>query len=606
MPNHALALVKTSRASQQDGSHPRPTLLREGWLSLDRLVGFAHDDAQVGLDEHWERTEAPFDRQIQLPFAPETEASGIDEKGFHPCVWYRIVVTSDDLRCAGHADGRRLLLHLGAVDHEAMVFVDGTLVGSHTGGQTAFSLDITSALDPQAGEHVITVRALEDPLETRQPRGKQDWMEEPHVIWYHRTTGIWRTVWLESVPPLHISRLVWRSDVPNGSVTAHVEFNRRPEQPVELDLAVGHEGRVLAAGSVLVDQRACQVTLELSGQNNGVNYEQLLWQPGQPTLLDTAAVLHTEVPDQVTGYLGFRDVAVGADRMELNFRPAVLRSVLEQGYWPSSHLTPPSLQAMREEVQLILDLGFNSARIHQKVEDPRLVFWADKLGLTLWGEAAAAYSFDSLAVQWLTQEWVEIVRAYEGHPSIIAWVPFNESWGVTHLARDEAQQAYTRGLSDLVRALDPTRPVVSNDGWEHTDSDLLTIHDYEWQGEILAARYTDEGLERMLGTSGPAGRAIALGTDQAFDIPVILTEFGGVEFVTAPSADQTWGYSSARDAEDFEKRVREIMDAVKASPILGGYCWTQLTDTLQEANGLCDENRVPKLPVETLKELMGA
>lgn len=605
MPNQALRIIQQSPASQQDGSHPRPTLLRSGWTSLDRLVGFAHDDDQVGLDQHWERTEQPFTRQIQLPFCPESEASGISDKGFHPCVWYRIVLTADDLVQAGHEDGRRLLLHFGAVDHEATVFVDGQLVGTHVGGQGGFSFDVTPALDPSLDEHVVTVRAFEDPLDTRLPRGKQDWMEEPHVIWYHRTTGIWRTVWLESVPPVHITRLVWRSDVARGTVSAQVELNRRPAEPVELDLAVAHEGRVLAAATVLVTGQEAEVCLQLAGQDNGVHYEQLLWQPGHPTLLDTGAVLHGDVVDEVAGYLGFRDVAVGTSHLELNFRPFTVRSVLEQGYWPSSHLTPPSLEAMREEVQLILDLGFNSARIHQKVEDPRLIFWADRLGLTLWGESAAAYSFDSRAVGLLGKEWLDIVRAYEGHPSIIAWVPFNESWGVTHLAHDQAQQAYTRGLADLTRALDPTRPVISNDGWEHTGSDLFTIHDYEWRGDVLAERYTEDGMDHMLATSGPAGRALLLGTDQDLEVPVILSEFGGVEFVTTSSADQTWGYSSARDAEDFERRVREIMEAVKASPVLGGYCWTQLTDTLQEANGLCDERRQPKLPVETLKELMG-
>ncbi len=599
--NDALRLAQVSPASQQDGTHPRPTLLRKGWCSLDRQVGFAHDDHQVGLDEHWERDAQPFGRTIQLPFAPETEASGVGEKGFHPCVWYRIVLTADDLAAAAHADGRRLVLHFGAVDHEAKVFVDGQLVGTHVGGQSAFSFDITNAL-ADGDEHVVVVRAFEDPLDIRLPRGKQDWLEDPHVIWYHRTTGIWRTVWLESVAPLHITRLVWRTSLTAGTVTAQVELNRRPAEPLDLQLAVAHEGQVLAATSTLVNDRVISVTMELAGQNNGVNYEQLLWQPGHPTLLDCAAVIGD---DQVTGYLGLREVGTTTHRMTINNRPAVLRSVLEQGYWPSSHLTPPSLEAMREEVQLILDLGFNSARIHQKVEDPRLLFWADKLGLTVWGESAAAYTFDSVAVKLLTGEWVDIVRQYEGHPSIIAWVPFNESWGVTHLADDEQQRAYTRGLSDLTRALDPTRPVVSNDGWEHTDSDLLTIHDYEWRGEVLADRYNDAGLDEMLNTSGPAGRAIAVGVDQSYDIPVLLTEFGGVEFVTAPSADQTWGYSSAKDAGDFANRVREIMDAVKASPILGGYCWTQLTDTLQEANGLCDEHRVPKLPVETLKELMG-
>lgn len=605
MNNDALDLLEQLPASQQDGNHPRPTMLREAWCSLDRQVGFAHDDDLRGLDEHWERREDVFDQQIQLPFAPESEASGIGAKGFHPCVWYRIELTAADLAQADHQPGRRLLVHLGAVDHEAMVFVDGNLVGTHLGGQSPFSVDITAALD-EGDEHVLVVRAFEDPLDTRLPRGKQDWQEEPHVIWYHRTTGIWRTVWLESVAPLHLTRLVWRSDVAGGTVRALVELNRRPDEPVELDLAISHEGRILASSTGLVDDRCVEVTLALSGQSNGVNHEQLLWSPGHPVLLDAAAVLHGPGhTDQVAGYLGLRDIAVGREHLLLNFRPAVLRSVLEQGYWPTSHLTPPSLQAMREEVELILSLGFNSARIHQKVEDPRLFFWADRLGLTLWGESAAAYAFDSCAIQLLSAEWTELVRAYEAHPSIIAWVPFNESWGVTHMAQDPAQQAYTRALTDLTRALDPTRPVISNDGWEHTNSDLLTIHDYEWRGETLAQRYTAEGVAEMLRGMGPAGRQLVVGENDHSGLPVLLTEFGGVEFVTTPSADQTWGYSSARDAEDFEVRIRSIMEAVKGSPVLAGYCWTQLTDTLQEANGLCDENRVPKLPVETLKELMG-
>ncbi len=236
-------------------------------------------------------------------------------------------------------------------------------------------------------------------------------------------------------------------------------------------------------------------------------------------------------------------------------------------------------------------------------EDPRFCYWADRLGLTLWGETAAAYTFDSVAVARLASEWVEIVRQYESHPSIIAWVPFNESWGVTHIAGDPAQQAFTRALADLTRALDPTRPVISNDGWEHTNSDLLTIHDYEWRRDVLEARYTADGIRGLIENGGPAGRVLF--ADRVREgLPVLLTEFGGVEFVTSRSADETWGYFSATDAADFEARVRAILEPVQDSAVLRGWCWTQLTDTLQEANGLCDENRVPKLPVETLREMI--
>lgn len=607
MESPAISLITASPASQQDGSHPRPQLVRSHGVVLDREVGFAHDDEAVGLERHWRRDQSPFTRTIQLPFPPESDASGVADKGFHPCVWYRIPISADDVAASGHAAGRRLLLHFGGVDHEAIVFVDGQRVGEHVGGQAAFTVDITDALDPDADEHAIVVRAVDDPLDTRIPRGKQDWRKDPHAIWYHRTTGIWRTVWLESVPAVHVTHLGWRTDVAQGRATAVIELNRRPDAGTSVSVAIGHDGRVLADATVAMTDRSLEVVLPLAGQDNGVNHEHLLWSPQHPTLLDAGIVLSAPSgDDEVRSYLGLRDVRVGADRVLLNSRPIVLRAVLEQGYWPESHLTAPSLEAIRAEVQLILDLGFNCARIHQKVEDQRFVFWADKLGLMLWGETAAAYSFDARAVQLLTAEWVDIVRQYGSHPAIIAWVPFNESWGVTQLAHDPAQQAYSRGLSDLTRALDPSRPVISNDGWEHTDSDLLTIHDYEWRRDVLAARYTREGVEHLLETTGPAGRPLVVGDHQVAGLPVLLTEFGGVEFVTERSADETWGYSSASDPDDFERRVRDIMEPVKASAVLGGYCWTQLTDTLQEANGLCDEHRNPKLPAATLKELMGS
>jgi len=607
MESPAISLITASPASHQDGSHPRPQLVRSHGVVLDREVGFAHDDDGVGLERHWQRDASPFTRTIKLPFPPESDASGVADKDFHPCVWYRIPIGADDVAASGHAAGRRLLLHFGGVDHEAIVFVDGQRVGDHVGGQAAFSVDITDALDPDADEHVIVVRAVDDPLDTRIPRGKQDWRKDPHAIWYHRTTGIWRTVWLESVPAVHVTHLGWRTDVAQGRATAVIELNRRPDAGTSVSVALAHDGRPLADATLAMTDRSIEVVLPLAGQDNGVNYEHLLWSPGQPNLVDAGVLLNAPSgDDEVRSYLGLRDVSVGTDRLLVNFRPVVVRAVLEQGYWPESHLTAPSLDAIRAEVQLILDLGFNCARIHQKVEDQRFVFWADKLGLMLWGETAAAYSFDQRAVQLLTAEWVDIVRQYGAHPSIVAWVPFNESWGVTHLAHDPAQQAYSRGLSDLTRALDPTRPVISNDGWEHTDSDLFTIHDYEWRREVLAARYTDEGLDHLLATTGPAGRALVVGEQQRADLPVILSEFGGVEFVTERSAEQTWGYSSASDPADFERRVRDIMEPVKASPVLGGYCWTQLTDTLQEANGLCDEHRNPKLPAATLHELMGA
>lgn len=604
----ALDLAQHNPASQQDGSYPRPHLVRDKAVLLDRQVGFAHDDADTGLAEGWFRPEAAerFTRQIQLPFAPETELSGINDKDFHPCVWYRIELSADDVAATGFAEGRRLLLHLGAVDHHATVWVDGQQVGTHEGGQVSFAVDLTDALDPDAESHVVVVRAQEDPLDIRQPRGKQDWQPQPHAIWYHRTTGIWRTVWLESVPALHVTRLAWRSDLARHQVTALVELNRRPAESVTVELALSVGGEELAVVSARMSEQTAEFPVHLPRTTNGVD-ETLWWTPDNPTLIDAGLVV---ADDQIRSYLGYREVDVRGVGMRLNTRPFYVRSVLQQGYWPQSHLTPPSVEALRDEAQLILDLGLNSARIHQKVEDPRFMFFADKLGLTLWGETASAYAFDSSAVARLTHEWTEIVRAYESHPSIIAWVPFNESWGISDIAASPAQQAYSRALTDLTRALDPTRPVISNDGWEHTNSDLLTIHDYEWRREVLAERYTEAGLSLMLDkSSGPAGRVLLVDgpwIDPAVaDAPVIVSEFGGVEYITARSAEETWGYSSASSQDDYEQRVRAIVEPIRAALAVRGFCWTQLTDTLQEANGLCDENRQPKLPLETYREIFG-
>ncbi|MGD8213990.1 glycoside hydrolase family 2 protein [Aestuariimicrobium sp. Y1814] len=614
MTTTAATLACVEPASKADGSYPRPTLVRSAATLLDRVVGFAHDDDLVGLDERWFADESVFTQQIQLPFPPESAASGLGATGFHPCLWYRIELSDEDLAGAGHEPGRRLLLHFGAVDYEATVWVNGHQVGTHRGGQTPFSIDITNALlhagddplHPHDGPQVVVIRAFDDPLDTRQPRGKQDWLPEPHAIWYERTSGIWRTVWLESVPPLHLARVVWRPDISNAQVRAVVELNRRPLEPVDVELAIAFDGDVLATTRVEVQEQSTEVVLSLARVTSGVDLEAFLWWPHRPALMDAGVVVHGRdgSRDEVRSYLGYREVGTNPAGLTLNSIPFQLRSVLEQGYWKQSCLTPPSVQAMKDEVQLILDLGFNSARIHQKVEDPRFLFFADTLGLTIWGETAAAYSFDSQAVAWLTQEWVDIVRANETHPSVLVWVPFNESWGVTHISRRPEQAAFTRGLADLTRALDPTRPVISNDGWEHTDSDLMTIHDYEWRGEVMESRYTPEGVAQLLSVCGPAGRPLVVGDRQRSDAPVLLTEFGGVEFVTNRSADETWGYSSAQDADDYEARVRAIIEPVRRSPVLSGFCWTQLTDTLQEANGLCDENRVPKLPTETIRAII--
>ncbi|RWZ51441.1 glycoside hydrolase family 2 [Labedella phragmitis] len=587
-------------ATQQDGTYPRPQLMRGAWHPLDGQWDFAFRDdpreAPAGVD---------FDDTIVVPFPPESPASGIGDTGYHLVAWYRRRVTAEDIADAGAAGtGARVMIRFGAVDWAADVWVNGTHLGSHTGGQTPFSIDATDVLD-RDGDNELVVRAVDDPHDVAVLRGKQDWLEEPHAIWYHRTTGIWQPVWLEVVPETHVESLAWSSDVPNGSVTLELTLDARPADELDATVELRIAGELLARTNVRLLDRTTEITLHLARQRNGQQYEHLLWNPETPRLIDATITLGrgaSEV-DAVSSYLGLRSVQATDRRFLLNGRPLYLRSVLAQNYWPESHLAAPDAAALRREVQLILDLGFNAARVHQKAEDPRFLYWADRLGLMIWGETASAYEFSERAIAALTTEWMALVRRDRSHPSIVAWVPLNESWGVQHIASDARQQAFSRSISDLTRSLDGSRPVISNDGWEHAGSDIWTVHDYEADPEILAHRYgSTAAITELFDGFGPAGRRISVGQQDGGQ-PVMLTEFGGVSYIDQ-DVEGAWGYSSASDAQDFARRVGGIVGAVRAATPLAGFCYTQLTDTGQETNGLVRADRSPKIPIEDLRRII--
>jgi hypothetical protein len=242
--------------------------------------------------------------------------------------------------------------------------------------------------------------------------------------------------------------------------------------------------------------------------------------------------------------------------------------------------------------------------VHQKVEDPRFLYWADRLGLLVWAEGASAYEFSGTAVERMTREWLDVLRRDVSHPSIAVWVPLNESWGVQHIQHDSRQLDHARSLYHLTKSIDPTRPVITNDGWEHADSDIWTVHDYGTSGAELAANYVDAATVRdMLARIGPLGRRMRLLDLPDRGQPIIVSEFGGVSFAPTYAGD-TWGYVTVSEAGRFEELVRELFAALQRSPVLAGFCYTQLTDTFQEANGLTDPFRNPKLPVETIRGIV--
>ena len=587
-------------------SHPRPQLQRSeaSWTDLSGTWDFAFDDTDRGLSEHWylqgASSDAAFTRHIEVPFPPESSASGIADTGAHPIVWYRRTLHVQRVGTG------RVLLHFGAVDFWADVWLDGQFLGSHEGGSTPFTFDITDSLTDERRDLSLVVRALDHTRDVAQPRGKQAWRDDPHDIWYERTTGIWQPVWLEETPDLYIDHLSWTPNLKSGSVDLSIELSREPSSDVTIDVVLQLHDDVLERVTFTTGIQNSVQTIKLERYRNGREQGPMLWSPENPRLIDATLVLRQDgvETDTVASYFGMRSVGIADGHFLLNDVPYYVRSVLEQGFWPDTHLAAPSDDALRAEVQLIKDLGFNAARIHQKVEDPRFLYWADRLGLLIWGENASAYEFSTKAVERMTTEWMAVLRRDHSHPCIVTWIPLNESWGVQQISHEPAQLSYAQGLYHLTKAIDPTRPVVSNDGWEHADSDIWTVHDYGTTRAELAANYPDEATTRQLMNGiGPAGRRMRLLDVADRGQPMMVSEFGGVGF-EALGERGAWGYSTAQDTDEFEHQLRELFAAIQLSPVLAGYCYTQFSDTRQEANGLVDADRKPKLPVATIRSIV--
>jgi beta-galactosidase/beta-glucuronidase len=296
-----------------------------------------------------------------------------------------------------------------------------------------------------------------------------------------------------------------------------------------------------------------------------------------------------------------RSISASRDRLLLNGRPYFLRLVLAQGFWPESHLAAPDAEALRREVQLVKDLGFNGVRLHQKVEDPRFLAWCDRLGVLVWAEMPAAYEFSPITIQRLTREWMEVLERDASHPCVIAWVPVNESWGVPALERSAAQQDLVRSLYHLTKAYDPTRLVIGNDGWEQPVTDIVTVHDYTSRGAVLRQRYGDwEKLEHTLARTQPGYRVVLLPGAAREDRPVLISEFGGIS-LDMDDRHGWRGYGAVRNADQLVQGYTDLVTALLDSPAVVGFCWTQLTDTQQERNGLLTADRQPKAAMERIR-----
>lgn len=573
--------------------YPRPQLVRDAWQSLNGVWDFAYDDARryrhPGDDIAWMH-------QINVPYAPEARASGLGDTAFHVVCWYRRGFTLQ-------TPAPRTMLHFGAVDYRARVWVNGVLVAEHEGGHTPFSADITGALLAH-GPQTLVLRAEDDPADLAKPRGKQDWQLEPHSIWYPRTTGIWQTVWLEPLPATYIRALCWTPVFDGFEIGCEVLAGGTLRDDLTVEVRVLRDGQLLAADRYLLVGQQASRKIAISDPGVDDSRNDLLWSPESPTLLDAELTLccGDGVIDRVRSYTAMRSVAINRDRFMLNGRPYPLRLVLDQGYWPDTLMTAPSDQALRRDVELAKAMGFNGVRKHQKIEDPRYLYWADQLGLLVWEEMPSAYAFSARAMTRLLREWTEAIERDYSHPCVIVWVPFNESWGVPNLTSMQAHRNAVEALYHLTRMLDATRPVIGNDGWEASATDILGIHDYDQDPERLRQRYAvSDPVRTLFDQRRPGGRILTLDGFPHRGQPIVLTEFGGISYDPQPTGVHTWGYARAADAQGFLEHYRALLSAVAESAMFSGFCYTQFADTFQETNGLLTAQREPKAPPEQIR-----
>jgi beta-galactosidase/beta-glucuronidase len=522
----------------------------------------------VNLNGEWEfgaGDAETFDRRIVVPFCPQAELSGIHTRIPGDVVWYR--------RRFDAPPADRLLLHFGAVDYRASVWINGGEVMRHEGGHTPFSVDISKSVRER--DNVVVVRA-EDPLADKTiPRGKQYWKDTSESIFYTPTTGIWQTVWLEPLPLRSIESLQITPDMDRGEVDVTIQCDGAVET-------------IASFGGREVGRRAGSGRMPLT--------EVHLWSPETPNLYGLDVSLRDargNELDRVQTYFGLRRIETRDGKVLLNGRPYVQRLVLDQGYFPGGLMTAPSDGDLRGDIELAKAMGFNGARKHQKIEDPRWLYWADTLGFLVWAEMANFQEDSAEARRRLTAEWTDVVLRDRDHPCIVTWVPCNESFGL-----GTNPGSFLEGLRSLTKGLDPTRLFVSNDGWEHATSDMCTLHDYA-TADVLRQRYRN--LESALDPNAREKAPYLPGYSYHGE-PVVVSEFGGVALYGSPG----FGWSEAKGAGGLLSTYGEMVGALMEPGPVEGFCYTQLTDIEQEQNGLLTFDRVPKVDPGLLRRLTTA
>lgn len=576
-------------------NYPRPQFVRDSFVSLNGEWAYCFDDENKGEELEFFKAGLPSKKTIIVPFSYQTECSQVNDKKRHDIIWYeKEIVVSDNLL------NKCVMLTFEGADYETKVWVNGMFIGKHVGGYCRFQMDIAPAL--KDGKGTIIVRC-EDTYKCTQPRGKQKWLDEPFGCWYPETNGIWKTIWYEVVNKQHLSRIKTTPIEENYNVECEYEIaNYEPN--LSLRTIVSFADKELVYDEFKVKRENHTFTFDISNDLDAFKIH--WWAPRNPQLYDVTYQLLRggTIIDEVKSYFGFRIFKTKGNALMLNLNPTYLRLTLEQGYYNKSGLTVKNEQEIIDELNLTKAMGFNGLRMHQKIADERLYYYCDIMGLFAWCEMPSTYEFKDTAIENITREWMEIVKQHYNHPSIICWVPFNESWGVNRLTSSKKEASLTCGIYHLTKAFDPMRPVICNDGWEHTTSDIITLHNYSTNGAELLDFYKD--LESMLkGDTRPNYSQSRLPFVDGFTYkgqPIMIDEFAGIGFEVK---DKGWGYGEQVSSEEkYLERLESLVDAILSMPSISGFCVTQTTDVYQEINGILTIDRQSKVDITKVNKII--
>jgi len=574
--------------------HPRPQFARSEWLNLNGVWNYAFDFGLSGDEKGWHTDPSELTGEINVPFCPESRLSGVGHTDFIPCIWY-----TRKLAIPAGWKGKRVFLNFGAVDYDCRAWVNGLAVGRHYGTGSSFGFEITNALSE--GENTLVVCAKDDTRSGLQPVGKQSRLLHSHDCDYTRTTGIWQTVWLEARPKSYVDsvRIVPDLDAGSFAITPAL-VGVSPSAKLSI---------VVQAG----DEEVCSVSVPAA---NGVPVvldipNPRAWSPKDPFLYGIRLTLTDEGScDAVSSYAGLRKFAIDGNRFLLNNEPIFLRFVLDQGFYPDGIWTAPSDDELRRDIERSMAMGFNGARLHQKVFEERFHYWADVLGYLTWGECSdwgIDYSKPQ-AIHNHQREWREAVMRDVNHPSIVAWTPFNESSAGAVPYPEEHRRAVSETVA-LTRALDPTRPVNDASGWAHVETDIYTMHNYEQNPVKFAETYADVAPDarRKFCVVFPK-------LDMGYEgQPFVVDEYGGTWWehkqgadITGNDREQSWGYGARPESiDEVYARIERLTAVLTNHPHIAGFCYTQLTDVEQEKNGVYTYDRQPKFDAERLKKAFG-